>query len=169
MDSDTNICLDRANNELLLASAIHLLSNEPKVKEETFNLPREITFYSAVIAHAYYSIFYSAKAYLISKGFAVPEQGQHNAVYQKFKKIVKTGELNHELLIIYEDTKVKAEILLSILEYEEEKRTEYTYKKLPQANKEPAEKSLENASFFISHIKEFINLSSRSSSPIFSP
>jgi len=42
------------------------------------------------------------------------------------------------------------------MEDEREKRTTFTYKTLPQANKEPAEKSIENAKFFISHIKSFL-------------
>ena len=82
-------------------------------------------------------------------------------MYQKFKKFAKTGELDKELLEIYEDAKIKAETLLLILENEEEKRTEYTYKTYPQANKEPAEKSIENAKFFVAHIKKFVELKSK--------
>ncbi len=67
MDSNIEISLERANNELLLARAVHLLSQNAEVKKETFNLPEKITFYSAVISHSYYSIFYGAKAYLKSQ------------------------------------------------------------------------------------------------------
>lgn len=74
----------------------------------------------------------------------------------KFKNIVKTGELDKEFLKIYEDAKVKAEALLLILEDEKEKRTKFSYKTLPQANKEPAEKSIENAQFFVTHIKAIL-------------
>jgi len=73
------------------------------------------------------------------------------------KKLVKLGDLDKELISIYEDAKIKAETLLSILEDEEEKRTQYTYKSLPQANKQPAESSIENTRFFVSHIKAFLN------------
>jgi len=157
MDITIKSCIDRADNEIILAMAISQLSEDAKIKKETFNIPEEITFYSGVIGHAYYSIFYGATAYLISKKITIPEQGQHNFVYQKFKKIVKTGELDKELLEIYDEAIVKAETLLSILELEGEKRTKYTYKSHPQANKKPAEKSIENAKFFISHIKTFIS------------
>ena len=100
MDSNIDIALNRADNELLLARAVQLISENAKVKKETFTLPEEITFYSAVISHAYYSIFYSVKAYLISKSITIPEQGQHNAIYQKFKQFVKKGEIDKELLVI---------------------------------------------------------------------
>ncbi|MEK6928359.1 MAG: HEPN domain-containing protein [Nanoarchaeota archaeon] len=128
-------------------------SNSPE--KTALNVPLSSTFYSAVISHAHYAIFYSAKYYLLSKNIAIQEQGQHNFVYQKFKKLVKTEALDDELLNIYEDVKVKAKTLLLILEDEEEKRTEYTYKTYPQANNEPAEKSIENAKFFVAHIRKF--------------
>lgn len=92
----------------------------------------------------------------MSKNIAIPEQGQHNFVYQRFKKLAKTGELDKELLEIYEDAKIKAETLLLILEDDGEKRIEYTYKTYPQANKGPAEKSIENAKFFVEHIRKFV-------------
>ncbi len=156
MVSNFNLCIERADNELYLARSIQLLSDNSKLKKEYFNLEDSMTFYSAVIAHAYYAIFYSAKAYLISKGINIPEQGQHQYVYYKFKKIIKTGELDKKLLNIYEDAKIKADSLLLIMEDEKEKRNTFTYKTLPQANKGPAEKSIENAQFFIVHIKAIL-------------
>lgn len=158
MDSEDKLLIERAEHEILTSEILEKLSKiEYSDVNERLDIPSGNTFYSAVIGHAYYSIFYGAKAYLVSKGTKFSEQGQHSAVYYKFKKLVNAGELDKELMIIYEDAKIKAEILLSILEDEEEKRTRYTYKTIPQANKEPAEKSIENAKFFISHIKEFIN------------
>ncbi|MDO8563991.1 MAG: hypothetical protein Q7R87_03200 [Nanoarchaeota archaeon] len=156
MDSNIKLCIERAENELILARAVKYLSDNSTLKKESFNIGEDITFYSAVISHAYYSIFYSAKAYLISKNESLPEQGQHQAAYYKFKKFVKNGSINTELLNIYEDVKIKAKYLLEILENEEENRTIYTYNKLPQANKEPAEGSLNNARIFFSHMKEII-------------
>ena len=156
MDSNTNLCIERSENELALAKAIQYLSENEKTKTEIFNIPKETTFYSGAIAHAYYAIFYSAKAYIISKGIKLPEQGQHQAVYYKFKKFVNEGQINEELLALYNEIKIKAEMLLEILDKEEENRTVYTYYKLPQANKEPAQKSIDNAQFFVSHIKALI-------------
>lgn len=154
MDSKDRLLLERAEHEIVVSELLHRLS-EDSPEKAVFNVSLGSTFYSAVISHAYYAIFYSAKYYLLSKNITIPEQGQHNFVYQKFKKLVKIGELDKELLEIYEDTKIKAETLLLILEGEEEKRTEYTYKTYPQANKEPAEKSIENAKFFVAHIRKF--------------
>lgn len=108
------------------------------------------------VIHIQCMVLDSAKSYLIFKKTSLPEQGQHNAVYQIFKRHVKNGELDKELLRIYEDAKVKAEVLLSILEDEEGKRTQYTYKTLPQANREPAEISISNAKLFISYIRRII-------------
>jgi len=157
MDLGDETLIERAEHEIVLSELLNKLSgNIPE--REALNVSVGITFYSAVISHAYYSIFYSAKYYLRSKNIVIPEQGQHNFVYRKFKKLAKTGELDKELLEIYEDAKVKAETLLLILEDEEKKRTEYTYKTYPQANKAPAEKSIENAKFFVAHIRKFVEI-----------
>lgn len=155
MDSKDSLLIERAEHEIVVSELLYKLSGDIPEKS-ALNVSSDTTFYSAVISHAYYAILYSAKYYLLSKNVSVPEQGQHNFVYQKFKKLAKTGELDKELLEIYEDAKIKAETLLLILESEEEKRTEYTYKTYPQANKEPAEKSIENAKFFVAHIRKFV-------------
>ncbi len=156
MDSNISLCLERADNELALAGALELLSGNEQVKKEIFNIDKTLTFYSAVISHSYYSIFYGAKAYLISKGIVFSKQGQHQKVYQEFCKLVKKRVIDEELLKIYEDAKVKAEVLLDILIEEKDKRSEFTYEKLPQANKLPAQNSIKNARFFVSHMKELI-------------
>jgi len=123
-----------------------------------FQIAEEFTFYSAVISHSYYAIFQSAKAYLISKGVAFSEkQGQHQKVYYGFKKYVKNGTIDSELLKIYDTVKVKAKELLEILEKEREERGKSTYETLPQANKEPAENSLANAQKFYSNIYYLIS------------
>ena len=156
MDSEVKLIIERAENEILVAEILEKLSKENPNINSALNIPSGNTFYSSVISHSYYSIFYGAKAYLSLKGNKIPEQGQHKAVYQKFKKLVKSGELDKELLIIYEDAKLKAETLLSIFEDEGDKRATFTYKTLPQANMEPAHKSIENAKFFVSHIKNML-------------
>ena len=155
VDSEVELLIDRAKHEILTAELLNKFSVDSTLKEN-LNIPSDTTFYSAIIGHAYYAIFYSARAYLISKKIKVPEQGQHNAVYYMFKKFVKSGELDRELLVAYEEVKVKADVLLAILEDEEEKRTQYTYKTFPQANKEPAEESINNAEFFVSHVKSML-------------
>ena len=61
--------------------------------------------------------------------------------------------VDKELLNIYEDIIVKADILLGIFKVEKKKRGEFTYQRLSQANLEPANKSLENAKTFLKHIR----------------
>ena len=157
MDSKVEILMNRGGNEILASQALMKISNNKELKTE-LNFPFDTSFYSSVISHSYYAIFYSAKAYLISKGFNFSEQGQHQQVYYRFKKLAKEGIINEDLLKIYEDVKDKADVLLGILETEKDKRTEFTYTTIPQANKMPAEDSLKNAIFFISHIKALINI-----------
>jgi len=62
MDFSHDIYLSRAENELNLSSIVQKISDDRKMQVEIFGL-KEGTYYSAVISHAYYSIFYAAKAY----------------------------------------------------------------------------------------------------------
>jgi len=156
MDLKINFLIERATNEILAAESLKKISENPEEKEN-LNIPENTTFYSSVISHAYYAIFYCAKAYLASLKITLPsEQGQHQQVYHKFKQLVNNGSLEKELLNIYEGIRIKAEELLEILWNEKIKRNTYTYKTLPQANKEPANDSLNNAKIFISHIKALL-------------
>lgn len=74
MDSEANILLERTEHEILIAERLKRLSEYPEAKK-MLDVPAMTTFYSAVISHAYYAIFYSAKAYLVKKGVAISEQG----------------------------------------------------------------------------------------------
>jgi len=156
MDSQVEIFIKRADTELLAAKSLKVLSEETKHKDE-LSIPQGATFYSSVISHSYYAIFYAAKAYLLSKNILLKSrQGQHQQVYFKFRKLVQYGEIEKELLRIYEENKLKAEVLLDILKSEKVKRTDFTYETIPQANKAPAEESLNNATIFISHIRRLL-------------
>ena len=62
MDSEVKLYLERAENELRLSKAIFNLSSKEKIKLDLGANPED-TFYSAVISHSYYYIFYSAKAF----------------------------------------------------------------------------------------------------------
>lgn len=156
MDSKVNLLMDRAENEIFAAQALKKLSEEASLKKE-FEFSPSVSFYSSVINHSYYAIFYSAKAYLTAKNIPLKsKQGQHQQVYFEFKKLVEKGIIEKELLRIYEEVKIRAESLLDILKTERAKRTNFTYETIPQANKQPAEDSLKNALFFISHIREFL-------------
>ena len=79
----------------------------------------------------------------------------HKKTIMAFEKyLVETGKLNVELLKIYKKIIVRAEELLGIFSKEKGKRGEFTYQKLPQANREPAKESLDNASFFFKNINK---------------
>ncbi len=155
MDSKVRLYLERAENELRLAKAIFNLSNSEKIKAELEANPKD-TFYSSVIGHAYYSIFYCARAYLFFKEIKIPEQGQHQAVYYKFKKFVNEGIIGKELLEIYDDLAVKADELLNLFAHEKWKRGHFSYKTIAQANIEPAKESIENTIKFLSNIKKVL-------------
>jgi len=156
MDSMVEIFLDRANNEILAAESLKKLSEEARQKEE-FNLPSQTTFYSSVISHAYYSIFYAAKAILLTKNIKTYPPDIHLRTLNEFKSnFVDTGVLDVKLLEIYRKMAVRAEYLLEIFRSEKKKRGDFSYKTIPQANKEPAEDSLRNAKTFLANTTKVI-------------
>jgi uncharacterized protein (UPF0332 family) len=157
MDSLVKIYLERADNEILAAASLKRLSEESKDKEE-FNLPSDISFYSSVISHSYYAIFYSSKAILLTKNIKTSSPEVHKKTYEQFKKMfVDTGILDLNLLNIYKRMIIKADELLQIFKDEKWKRGHFTYKTIPQANKEPADESIKHAKFFISNISRVLN------------
>ncbi|MFP4524508.1 MAG: HEPN domain-containing protein [Candidatus Woesearchaeota archaeon] len=116
-----------------------------------FRIRQPLTFYSAVITHSYYAIFYAAKAYLARKGIITEPPEEHKKTYETYKELVEDGELDVELLRMYSQTLIKADTLLKIFETEKSKRGKFTYRRLPQANKEPAEQSVTHAKTFFKH------------------
>ena len=156
MDSEVKLLLDRADNELLTAKALKKISEEDALKNN-LSVPTKTTFYSSVISHSYYSIFYSAMAALLSVGTKVSAPFIHNKAYDEFKKaFVDSGKLDNHILEAYEKMLIRAEDLLQIMKDEKSKRGKFTYKTFPQANKNPAEDSINNATLFISHIKNML-------------
>ena len=156
MGSMVEIFLERANNEILAAESLKRLSEETRSKEE-FRLPQKITFYSSVISHSYYAIFYAAKAILLTKNIKTSAPEVHKKTFNEFRKnLVDTGILDVMLLQIYKKLVIRADELLQIFKGEKWKRGNFTYKTIPQANKEPAEDSLKNAKFFVSNITKVI-------------
>ncbi len=151
MDSEFKIYLRRSQNELNLAEIIMKLSLDKEIQTNVFGM-EEDTYFSAVISHAYYCIFYSAKAYLLTKGIKTKVPEEHRKTFEEFKKLVKTGVVDVELLKIYEEMLIKADSLLHIFKNERSKRGIFTYRKLPQANLEPAKESIENAKIFFKYL-----------------
>lgn len=156
MDSISKLYLQRAQNELNLSVITMKVSKDPQMQLSLFGLKQD-TYYNGVITHAYYCIFYSAKAYLKSKDIKVEAPEEHRKTYEEFSKFVDKGVLDKELLEIYNDAWIKAENLLEIFREEKKKRGEFTYQKLPQANMEPAEKSLENSEKFFKIIYNLLD------------
>ncbi|MFC1697592.1 HEPN domain-containing protein [Nanoarchaeota archaeon] len=157
MDSKVKLFLERAENELRLAKAIFNLSNNEEIKIQLEANPND-TFYSASISHAYYTIFYSAKSLLLTKGIDTKSPSVHKKTFEEFQKhFVDTGKLDISLLQIYKKMIVKADELLGLFSHEKWKRGHFTYHTIAQANIEPAKESYDNAKKFLVNIKEVIN------------
>lgn len=151
MDFEYKIYLARAQNELNLSMMIQKISVDKIMQVETFRM-KEDTYYSAVISHAYYSIFYAAKAYLLLKGIKTSAPEEHRKTFDEFSKLVDKGTVDMELLRIYQNMLMKADTLLHIFGLEKGKRSTFTYKRVSQANQEPAQESITNARVFFNNI-----------------
>ena len=151
MDLEYKIYLTRAQNELNLSMMMKKISDDKKMQVEIFRM-KEDTYYSAVISHAYYSIFYAAKAYLLLKGIKTQAPEEHRKIFEEFSKLVDKGIVDVELLMIYQSMLLKADTLLHIFELEKGKRGKFTYRRIPQANQEPAQESINNAKVFFNNI-----------------
>jgi len=157
MNGETELYLQRAENELIAAQMLFDISSNPQLQRVQFKLEKEFTFYSSVISHSYYSIFYSAKAILAKIEIKTEAPEVHKKTLEAFEKyLVKTGKLDVELLKIYQKMVVRAEELLGIFSKEKGKRGRFTYQKLPQANREPAKESFDNALFFFKNINKIL-------------
>ncbi len=152
MDSKVDLYLKRADDELLLAKINFDISTKENLKD-ILNIEKTKTFFNDVISEAYYSIFYSAKAYLLAKGIETKPPEEHKKTYLEFKKFIESGELNNELLELYEKEADKAEALLNIFFEEKKKRGNFVYNMHSQANIPYAEESISNSRKFISAIK----------------
>ena len=118
MDSMVDIYLNRANNEILLAQTVKRIS-ETQEDKENFKLPSDITFYSSVISHSYYSIFYATKAILLTKNIKTSAPEVHKKTFDRFKEtFVDTGVLDVKLFQIYKKLVVQADYLLEIFKGE---------------------------------------------------
>ncbi len=151
MDFAHKIYLARAQNELNLSMMVQRISDNKKMQIEIFGM-KEDTYYSAVISHAYYSIFYAAKAYLLLKGIKTQAPEEHRKTFEEFSKLVDKGTVDIELLRIYLNMLIKADTLPHIFELEKGKRGKFTYRRIPQANQEPAQESIKNATVFFNNI-----------------
>lgn len=156
MDSKVELYLKRARTEMNMG--ILLLNSSGNKLLNDFNIPEDETFYSGVISHCYYSIFYSTKAMLLTKGIDTKAPEVHKKTLEEFKKhFIDSGILDIKLLLIYKKMIIKAESLLQIFKLEKKKRGDFTYNTISQANIEPANESLENAKTFFKHCNSYLN------------
>ena len=156
MDTRVNLFLERAGNEQVIAEKLNLLSEDEKAKQ-FMKIPLAMTFYSSVISHSYYAIFYATKALLLTKNVMTSSPEVHKKTFNAFKEqFVDTGILDIKLLEIYKKLVIRADVLLEIFKDEKWKRGNYVYNTIAQANQEPAEDSLKNTKTFISNIAKVI-------------
>lgn len=189
MDSRAKLYIKRAFTETQEAEVLFKISSDITKKRE-FQLEDDTTFYSGAISHAYYAIFYAAKAILLTKNITTQSPEIHKKTFELFKKeFVDTGILDTELLIIYKKMIIRADELLQIFKNvkkirhkcgflghkkpeshssptinngafwffrEKWKRGHFTYETIPQANKRPAEESVEHATKFVKNIRAIL-------------
>ena len=103
MDLNYNLYLERANNEIKFADIALIVSNNKELQVNVFKIEQPETYYSSVISHAYYCIFYSAKAYLAKKGIKTEAPEEHKKTYEEFRRLVFLGTIDKELLKIYDE------------------------------------------------------------------
>lgn len=156
MDLMIGTFIGRARNELLIAEKLYQLSKDADTRN-FLKIPQNEFFYSSVISHSYYAIFYSVKAVLLTKEIRTFTPEVHRKTYEEFEKhFVKTGILDAKLLEIYKEMIIKADYLLGIFKDLKAKRGKFTYDIIPQANQQPAESSLKNSNIFVSNIIKVI-------------
>src|SRR3989344_5123056 len=156
MGSKADMYVKRAKTELEAAEILDKVSKNNEVKQN-FDISPESTYYSGVIAHAYYAIFYSAKAMLLTQGIETEAPEVHKKTLDAFKtEFIDSGLLDAKLLVIYKQMIARAETLLGIFRSEKKKRGDFTYNTIPQANQEPAGESVQNAKEFIKHCNAYL-------------
>ena len=147
---------ERAGNELLIAELLQKISGD-KNAQNYFQIKEETTFYSGVISHSYYCIFYCAKAMLLTKNIKTDAPEIHKKTFNAFKEMfIDSGTLDATLLIIYQAMIVRAEGLLEMYKLEKKKRGVFTYNTIPQANRLPAEESIMHAKDFFKHCRAYL-------------
>lgn len=156
MDSKADMYFKRAKTEFETAEILYAVSNSKEIKQK-FVISSDSTYYSGVITHTYYAIFYCAKAMLLTKSIETEAPEVHKKTLDYFKKeFIDSGLLDTKLLMIYKQMIIRAETLLEIFRIEKKKRGDFTYNTISQANMGPAEESIRNAKEFIKHCNTYL-------------
>lgn len=157
MDSKAEMFVKRARSEIDSAEILFQSSENKNLKDD-FNVDEDSTFYRGVISHSYYSIFYCAKAMLLTKRIETESPEIHKKTFDKFREVfIDTGVLDAKLFIIYQELIVRADALLEIYKAEKRKRGDFTYNTIPQANRDPAEESIKHAKEFFKHCSVYLS------------
>lgn len=155
MDSKVKLYFERAENEMIIGKINFDISTDISIKK-MLHIEEDRTFFNDVISQCYYSIFYAAKAYIISNNVETKPPEEHKKTYDEFSRLVASGKLDRQLLDIYTSEKEKAEVLMGIFKLEKSKRGRFTYNMNANANIPYAKESLENARLFVSLIKAIL-------------
>jgi len=151
-----SLMVKKANNNLKFAKIALKISDSKDIKE-TLGLSEHDSFYDWVIITAYYAMFHIAHALLATKEIKIGKIRAHEAtLYALAKYFIINKELEDELFLMYEDAEAKAEELFNSLSDEKEKRGQFTYERLPKANRLPAEESIKNATRFVRDIETIL-------------
>jgi uncharacterized protein (UPF0332 family) len=157
MDSKAEMFIKRARTEIDSAYILFEVSNRKELKE-MLEISEEETCYSGAISHSYYAIFYCAKAMLLTKKIETDAPEVHKKTFDEFKKaFIDTGAMDAKLIMIYKEMIVRAETLLEIYKQEKNKRGNFTYNTIPQANREPAFESIKHAREFFKHCTAYMS------------
>ncbi len=157
MDSKAEMLMKRALSEIDSAAILFDASGKTCSLEDVGIRSPNNTFYSGVISHAYYAIFYSAKAMLASKNIDTKAPEIHKKTFDAFKEtFIDSGLLDVKLLMIYKQMIVRAETLLEIYKEEKGKRGNFTYNTIAQANITPAKESIGHAKMFFRHCDAYL-------------
>ena len=85
MDSKSDMYFNRARTELDTADILFEISKNDD-KKQNFEISQDSTYYSGVISHSYYAIFYSAKAMLLTKSIETESPEVHRKHLMLSKK-----------------------------------------------------------------------------------
>jgi uncharacterized protein (UPF0332 family) len=145
VDSEIKTYLDKAEKKLLLAKSSYSLSTESYLRE-LCGLPTHLTFFDEAVQQAYYSIFYSAKAYFASDGKETSYPNEHSNIQTKLEGEFMCNKVEPG----------RATMLIEIYTREKKQRVRSTYRPEYDLNKRDAIKSIKNAELFISEIRSLL-------------
>ncbi len=145
--SDYNLRIARVNFNL----------NEHKdfIKELEKSEDPEFNTYEWVIIMSYYAMFHSVNALLKKIGIKIGKKYAHEITtnlllyYFYYTKIIED-----ELLKLYENAEEKAKSLVVSYIFAKEERTKYQYEANIESQKKDAEKVLDDATNFVSRLKD---------------